>query len=71
MWQEIQELLEGHWGKVLGLAGGLIFGLLAVKYGLLKAIFVALCAALGYFLGRRLDEQFDVQGFLSKFFREK
>ncbi|MBV1736090.1 MAG: DUF2273 domain-containing protein [Candidatus Desulforudis sp.] len=36
-----QALLRYHWGKILGVILGLVFGWFAITYGLLKAIFVA------------------------------
>ena len=55
----IQEILEKHLGKAVGILIGILFGLLAIKYGLLRAIFVALCALAGYYIGKRLDERVD------------
>jgi uncharacterized membrane protein len=43
-------------GKILGSLAGLAFGLLVMSVGLLWTLFLALCIAVGYFVGRRLDE---------------
>ena len=67
----IQEILEKHLGKVIGILIGLVFGWLAIKYGLFKAIFVVLCALAGYYIGKRLDEKVDFRDVFSRFFRER
>ena len=67
----LREIWQKHPGKAIGAAGGLIFGLLAVKYGLLKTLFIALCAAAGYYLGKRLDERVGLRDLFSDLFRER
>ena len=66
-----QELFERHRGKVIGVALGLAFGWFAIVYGFWKAIFVALCVAVGYYVGKRIDERVDLGRFWDKLFREK
>ncbi|MBO8128476.1 MAG: DUF2273 domain-containing protein [Peptococcaceae bacterium] len=53
------EFLEQHSGKIGGIVVGLIFGWFAITYGFWKALFVFLSAVIGYFIGRRIDEQVD------------
>ncbi|OPZ74108.1 MAG: hypothetical protein BWY80_00712 [Firmicutes bacterium ADurb.Bin456] len=67
----IQEILEKHLGKAVGILTGLLFGLLAIKYGLLRAFFVALCAVAGYYTGKRLDERVDFREIFSRLFGER
>uniref|UniRef100_A0A7C2J020 DUF2273 domain-containing protein n=1 Tax=Ammonifex degensii TaxID=42838 RepID=A0A7C2J020_9THEO len=66
-----QEFFERHRGKVIGVALGLAFGWFAIVYGFWKAIFVALCVAVGYYVGKRIDERVDLGRFWDKLFREK
>lgn len=63
------ELLNRHRGKVVGIILGLFFGWLVIKYGIFKTFFIALCAGIGYFIGKRLDECVDFKDLLSNLFR--
>lgn len=57
MWNEIlAEIVTNHWGKLVGTLGGLIFGILTVSFGLLKALFIIICLVIGYIIGKRVDE---------------
>ncbi|MCG0238834.1 MAG: DUF2273 domain-containing protein [Firmicutes bacterium] len=56
MWRQWLEQLEGHRYRILGGLGGLVFALLVIRFGLLWALFIALCTGLGYWLGKHLDE---------------
>ena len=60
-----RDLAGKHLGKLLG---GIIFflvGILYLKYGLLKTLFLLLITALGVFIGgRKLDGNQDLQDFL-------
>jgi len=67
----IQEILDKHLGKTAGVLLGLIFGWFAIKYGFFKALFVAGCAVVGYYFGKRLDEKIDFREFISRLFQER
>lgn len=67
----LQEIIRKHLGKAAGIMLGLIYGLLAIKYGFFKALFVVICAALGYYIGKRLDEKVDLREIFSRLFRER
>ncbi|KUK83771.1 MAG: putative membrane protein [Pelotomaculum thermopropionicum] len=67
----LREMLDSHLGKIIGVIIGLFFGWFAIKYGLFKALFVAVCAVAGYYIGKRLDENFDFKGLMENLFREK
>jgi len=67
----IREILDKHLGKITGVLLGLVFGWLAIKYGIFKAMFVAVCAVAGYFIGKRLDEKLDFREMLARLFRER
>ena len=66
MWYD---LLEKHMGKVFGVLLGLIFGLLVLKYGLIKALFVSICVCAGFYLGKRMDEKIDFRGIFARYFQ--
>lgn len=55
-WREIWDRIRPHQGRLIGAAIGLAFALLVRHYGFLWAIFISLCVAAGYFVGKRVDE---------------
>ena len=67
----ILEFLDRHRGKVIGVVLGLTFGWFAISYGLLKAVFVALCIVAGYYTGKSVDDRVDVREKISRLFRER
>lgn len=56
-WDWLRDLAENHRNKVLGGLAGLVFALLVIRFGLFWALFVVLCTGLGYWVGKRLDEE--------------
>lgn len=57
MWSDwLRELAEFHRFKILGGLVGLVFALLIVRFGILWTLFILLCAGVGYWIGKRLDE---------------
>lgn len=64
------EILKNHRGKLLGIFLGLCFGLVAAIFGFLKALFIALCIIIGYFMGKRVDEHKNFKNLLKKLFEE-
>lgn len=65
----LQEIITNHRGKAIGIILGLIFGLLTVVLGFWKTFFVALCIAIGYIVGRRLDNDEDFKEWIDKILR--
>ncbi|HHY40287.1 MAG TPA: DUF2273 domain-containing protein [Syntrophaceticus sp.] len=51
-----QYLLDNHRGKLLGVALGLVIGLLIISFGFWKSVLVIAFVVIGYYLGRRIDE---------------
>ncbi|MBO8137294.1 MAG: DUF2273 domain-containing protein [Desulfotomaculum sp.] len=64
----IQEVLEYHRGKALGVILGLLFGWFAITYGLFKAVFVTFCIVVGFSIGKKLDEDKDVKRIFDRLF---
>ncbi len=60
-------ILENHCGKVIGLVLGLIAGILVINYGFWKALFIALCIIGGFFIGKAIDENIDVDNWFKRF----
>ncbi|MGB9825154.1 MAG: DUF2273 domain-containing protein [Desulfofundulus sp.] len=65
------ELWKRHRGKITGVILGLAFGWFAITYGIVKALFVALCVVAGYFVGKHLDERVDFKELLFRLFHER
>ncbi|GFN23319.1 DUF2273 domain-containing protein [Thermanaeromonas sp. C210] len=62
------EMYRQHRGKVWGVGLGLLFGLGVALMGLARTVFIALCIALGYSIGRRIDKGEDPAEWWERFF---
>ncbi len=72
MWEKyLASLIQEHRGKVIGVILGLIASILFINYGFWKTAFIVLCIALGYFIGKRLDENGDIRAWFKQFFPDK
>ncbi len=67
---DIIDFLSRHRGKAIGIVIGLIFGWLVIKYGIIKSIFVAICVGIGYYIGKRLDENLGIKDIFYSIFRK-
>ncbi|HAG09917.1 MAG TPA: hypothetical protein DCK76_00595 [Desulfotomaculum sp.] len=67
---DIIDFLSRHRGKATGIVIGLIFGWLVIKYGIIKSIFVAICMGIGYYVGKRLDENLGIRDIFYSIFRK-
>jgi uncharacterized membrane protein len=64
-------LWQNHRGKVIGIIVGFIFAILAIKYNFWLAIFIYACAAVGYFIGKRIDSKVDLKKTFDQLFKSK
>ena len=64
------DLWKHHRGKTLGIILGLIFGLMVVILGFFEAVFIALCVVIGYFIGRRIDDNIGFRDLLDRIFND-
>jgi uncharacterized membrane protein len=53
----LRDLAEHHRNKVIGGLGGFVFALLVIRFGFLWTLFILLCCGIGYWVGKRLDEE--------------
>jgi len=53
----LRELVDQNRYRILGALGGLVFALLVIRFGLFWALFILLCVGIGYWVGKRLDEE--------------
>ncbi len=68
MWNELldQLLHPANRGKIIGVGLGLLFGIFAAIFGILKALFISVCVFVGYVIGKRIDEQGNFKDILDK-----
>lgn len=72
MWENIlSELLGVHRGKVIGVLLGLIASVLFISFGFWKTLFIAICIAAGYFVGKKIDEETDFEAWLQQKLKHK
>jgi len=55
-WADFVRFVRRNRGRIVGLVIGLTVGFGVKWLGLLWTLFISLCAAVGYFVGLRLDE---------------
>ena len=61
------ELWRKHRGKILGVFLGLVFGIFVVSFGFWKAVFIALCVVVGFFIGKKIDQKVNFKEVLHNF----
>ncbi|MEN6348395.1 MAG: DUF2273 domain-containing protein [Syntrophomonas sp.] len=72
MWEKILLLiLEEHRGKAIGIFMGLVASILFISYGFWRTLFIIFCIVLGFFIGKRLDENQSLDGWLKNMFRDR
>ncbi|ABI67896.1 DUF2273 domain-containing protein [Syntrophomonas wolfei] len=64
-------ILEEHRGKALGILLGLIASILFISYGFWRSLFVIFCIVLGFFIGKRIDENHSFDNWLRQMFRDR
>lgn len=64
-------LISEHRGKTIGVLIGLLASILFISYGFWKALFILVCIGLGYFIGRKIDENKNFDLWLKQIFKDK
>lgn len=64
-------LVTEHRGKVIGIFLGLLASILFITYGFWRTIFVIACIVLGYFIGKKIDEDANLETWIKNLFKEK
>ncbi|MDD3853978.1 MAG: DUF2273 domain-containing protein [Syntrophomonadaceae bacterium] len=71
MWDRVMYLLlVENRGKTVGILLGLLAAILFVSYGFFKTLFIIICIATGYFIGKQLDENKDFENWLNRIFKK-
>jgi uncharacterized membrane protein len=64
----LRHFMARHGGKTLGSLLGLFLGWLVLTRGFLAAVFLVLCLGVGFWLGKRLDEDQGLESLWRHFF---
>ncbi|HHV26218.1 DUF2273 domain-containing protein [Anaerosalibacter bizertensis] len=60
------QLLDNNKGRTIGAIIGFIVSILILTIGFFKTLFIVICTGLGYFFGKKSDNQEDLKEFLNK-----
>lgn len=61
-----QDFIKLHKGKVIGILLGLAFGILVLSIGFWQTLFLSLCIYIGYWIGGMTDKKEKFMAFLDK-----
>jgi len=71
MWEKIiADLLEYHRGKLIGVLLGLVASILFITFGFWRALLVFVLIGIGYYIGKRLDENKSFDTWINKLFKK-
>ena len=72
MWENLFRIIfEQHRGKAIGILLGLLASILFISYGFWRTIFIVVCIALGFFIGKEIDENKNFDQWLKQIFKDK
>lgn len=60
------DIITTHKGKAVGVLTGLVFGLITIIFGFLKAFFLSICIFIGYYIGNKIDKNGDMMSLIEK-----
>ena len=64
-------ILEEHRGKAQGILLGLIASILFITYGFWRSLFIVFCIILGFFIGKKIDENQSFDNWLRQMFKDR
>lgn len=64
-------IIQEHRGKAIGILMGLTASILFISFGFWRSIFIIFCIVLGYFIGKRVDENKSFDSWIKQMFKEK
>jgi len=64
-------VITEHRGKTIGILLGLVASILFISYGFWRTIFIVFCIAVGYLIGKKLDENADLEVWMKNLFKSK
>lgn len=60
------EIFNRHRGKTIGLLVGFFVSILLLTLGFFKTIFITGCSAIGFFIGKKIDNHEDFRDLLDR-----
>ncbi|OEF98441.1 DUF2273 domain-containing protein [Desulfuribacillus alkaliarsenatis] len=67
MKEEVKDFLSTNLGKVIGLTIGVVLGIIYLFFGFFKMIVFIALAAIGYFIGTKIDRNEDIRDLIERF----
>ena len=71
MLEQIIAVIIKHRGKVIGMSIGLVLGLMVINMGFWQTLFVTFCLAVGYAIGKRVDDNESLKEVIDRIVKEK
>ena len=71
LYEILLDLMDRHRGAVAGAVVGLLVALLIIVFGFWKTVFIAICILVGYFIGKRFDEEGSLDAIWRRLFGER
>ncbi|WP_350344666.1 DUF2273 domain-containing protein [Proteinivorax tanatarense] len=71
MWQEFKEIAIKNKGKLTGILTGFIVSIIYLWLGFIKGTFVVICIGVGFFIGKRFDDDKDFMESLKNLLKSK
>ena len=65
------DLMDRHRGAMAGAIVGLLVALLIIIFGFWKTVGIAICIVIGYFIGKRFDEEGSLSALWRRLFGER
>ncbi|HPF21139.1 MAG TPA: DUF2273 domain-containing protein [Syntrophomonas sp.] len=63
-------LMSEHRGKVIGVLLGLLASILFISYGFWRTLFIVFCILAGYFIGKKIDENTNLEVWIKNLFKQ-
>jgi uncharacterized membrane protein len=64
-------VITEHRGKTIGILLGLVASILFISYGFWRTIFIVFCIIVGYLIGKKIDENADIEVWIKNLFKSK
>jgi len=63
-------IMTEHRGKAIGVTLGLLASVLFISFGFWRTLFVVLCILVGYQVGKKIDQQVDLELWIKGLFKK-
>lgn len=62
----LEDAWQSHRGKLVGTVLGVVLGASIMIFGFFKTVFIMICALIGLFVGKRVDDKDDIMDIVEK-----